>query len=84
MDSLKKSSSNRQNSERDAMFNCEICESNFSTKDSLRRHVKIVHGEQKKFVCNVCSKTLRSKIDLNSHMKTIHEDKKCFICDSCV
>ena len=57
MDSLKKSSSNRQNSERDAMFNCEICETNFTLKHSLIKHVKIVHGEQKKVVCNVCFKT---------------------------
>ena len=42
---------------------------------SLPKHVKIVHGEQKKVVCNVCSKTFGLETALNSHMKRIHEDK---------
>ena len=76
MDSLKKSLSYRQNSANNARFKCEICETSFSTKHSLKIYVKIVHGEEKIFPCNVCSKTFGFKSNLNKHMKTIHEDKK--------
>ena len=43
---------------------CEICEKGFSSKKNKRRHLNIVHTEEKRFACNVCSKTYGTKGDM--------------------
>ena len=40
-------------------FTCEICDNSFLTNPSKKRHIKTVHGDEKKpFECNVCHKFL--------------------------
>ena len=63
-------------------FTCEICRKGYSTINSKERHIRIVHGEVKKFECNVCGKTFGLKYELRSHIETNRKAKhqKCKFC----
>ena len=63
---------------------CEICEKGFSSKKNKRRHLNIVHTEEKRFACNVCSKTYGTKGDLILHIGIHDQDReKNYNFDSC-
>ena len=59
-------------------FMCEICQTSFSTKYVVERHIAQVH-EKKKFLCPHCPKKF---FDLNYHIKFVHEVKPypCHLC----
>ena len=61
--------------ERKKSFNC-ICDSNFSKKQHLNRHIESVHERKKPFKCNHCGKAFSRKANLNGHIEKVHEEKK--------
>jgi uncharacterized Zn-finger protein len=65
-------------------FECDICESTFSRKDALYKHVKQTHEEPDlKHQCNICSKAFKNKDYLTRHVSAVHEGKKPFQCNVC-
>ena len=70
-------------------FFCIICNTSFSLKSSLKRHVASVH-EGLKFSCSLCGKTFGQLFRLNKHisvshgnMSVVHEEKMSFSCINC-
>ena len=52
---------------------CEICTESFSSKSYKNQHIKIVHGEEKRFKCDICSRVFGRKNDLKR--RTINHHK---------
>ena len=64
------------------IFNCEICDKSLSSNEIRKKHINIVHGDEKRFVCNVCSRFFGLKMELTIHMQNYHhgEHHTCKIC----
>ncbi|XP_001648101.2 zinc finger protein 652-B [Aedes aegypti] len=56
--------------ERTEQISCTICQTLFSSKAGLKRHVDVVHMKIKKFSCLVCGFMFSQKDHLNRHMKS--------------
>ena len=52
-----------------------VCDKRFNVAHTLRKHVKVVHHQIKKFICQVCKKGFAVKRSLRYHLKQIHN--KC-------
>ena len=61
-------------------FLCDICEKQYTSQDSLKRHQKEVH-EDIKYSCGQCEKQYTKKTNLKRH-QTVHKDIK-YSCDKC-
>ena len=61
----------------------KYCDSGFSQKQSLNRHIESVHKEKKPFKCIDCGKVFSQKHNMNRHIKLVHEGKKPFKCNIC-
>ena len=48
---------------------CKICYKVFSQSGSLNRHVRITHGEEKKYICGECPSRYARKEDLERHLQ---------------
>ena len=35
-------------------FKCDICDSFFQTKQTLKRHIQSIHTKEKPYLCNIC------------------------------
>jgi len=53
---------------------CEICEKKFSTISCKNQHIKIVHGDVKKFECNLCNQIFGLKNELTRHVENNHQE----------
>ena len=67
---------------------CYLCYSKISSKSSLDRHMKDVHGEVKRFKRKLytyifCNMNISSEPTLQRHMRTVHEGTKSFHCKVC-
>ena len=67
----------------DKHLKCQICDSSFKSRRSLRSHITSVHEEQKPFKCDICDASFTSKQSLNVHIASVHEGKKPFKCNIC-
>ena len=65
-------------------FKCNICENLFKSEPSVTRHMREVHGEEKKYNCDadVCPATFVRNEDLQNHKKAgkHHFEFFCSIC----
>ena len=68
--------------EKQKPFKCEICNKNFSTKNSQKVHITRVHEGKKPFTCDTCGKRFADAYDLKKHNSMVHEGVKysCHIC----
>lgn len=66
-------------------FGCHLCNKVYANKDSLRKHVRNVHGESLpdvrnvalsalQFSCSLCSRTFQAQKSVNRHMRQKHAD----------
>merc|ERR1719318_1802523 len=76
---------------------CNICEKQFTRKDVLQKHQKIVHQIEKRrvtlpgindgdrfFDCHICEKIFKEKFVLNRHLETVHNDNCAkYQCNEC-
>ena len=63
----------------EGMFVCDHCQSQFTRKDSLRTHIKLLH-EGMKYPCNQCDYQAPQKHNLIIHVKSRHEGLECDQC----
>lgn len=59
------------------------CESEYSTKFNLKRHVESVHLHLKRFECKICSGLFSSKQSLKEHLY-LHSGAMPFQCSYCL
>ena len=52
------------------MYVCDLCNRNFSTQGSLKRHRESVHHQSDGFSCQVCGQCFYRKDVLQRHLKT--------------
>mmetsp|Transcript_20002 Transcript_20002/g.49120 ORF Transcript_20002/g.49120 Transcript_20002/m.49120 type:complete len:239 (-) Transcript_20002:208-924(-) len=68
-------------------YPCTQCESSFSRRDNLVRHVRQVHCAPKQaghsFECVHCSKDLSSRTNLERHIDLVHLRVKAYVCQQC-
>ena len=62
---------------------CEPCNSSFTAKFSLNRHIKTVHLKEQNFQCDVCDKSFGENSTLQTHIKGVHLKEKPFRCNIC-
>jgi len=53
--------------------NCNICGKEYSNKDSLSKHIQIVHEKAEVGQCEICNKDFSSKKALYKHLKKLHK-----------
>ena len=62
---------------------CHICNKMYSSKVSLKLHIKVIHDGIKKHKCQICNKAYRLSGELNRHVEIQHENIRNFECDIC-
>lgn len=61
-------------------FSCDICKKSFSTRGSIRTHMKSQHFEMiPRFICPVCNEQFTRKGCVNVHLKSHHGTKRGII-----
>jgi len=65
-------------------FKCALCETAFTTKTNLNRHVQSKHSGKKQHVCPTCGNEYARKDTLELHIRAVHQGKdpsyKCSLC----
>ena len=65
---------------------CQDCNTIFSTKPNLSRHVNRVHLKikpSKKFICEKCDAPFEQKKEKEHHMNRVHLNVKPYECNFC-
>ena len=64
------------------IYECKKCAKSFTQKESINRHMNIVHGD-KKHACSKCNKRFYSNFVLDRHFSAVHLEIKNHKCDQC-
>lgn len=67
---------------KDGIYSCKKCSSNFKHKMSYRNHLIKAHGYITEFICTQCGKMFAAKYVLDIHEKT-HSQEKSVACPFC-
>ena len=59
-------------------FKCSICDSTFSKKLDVNRHIDSVHEGKRPYKCSFCNISFGIKQNLTRHITSVHEKKKPF------
>ena len=62
-------------------FECDLCESKFTQKESLKAHIASVHEYEKLLEYDICENAFTQKENLKVHSASIHEWESLFECD---
>lgn len=75
--------SDHQIQQEQEIWNCDICNRSFSTKQILQRHRIAIHDHNKDFKCDQCDQWFSSSNnhELIKHVNEVHNGFKKFICD---
>lgn len=75
--------SDQQAQQEQEIWNCDICNRSFSTKQILQRHRIALHDHNKDFKCDQCDQWFSSSNnhELIKHVNEVHNGFKKFICD---
>ena len=61
---------------------CTQCDSSFTVKESLKRHIQSVHEKQVNYRCSYCSKGFYGKSTFINHLR-VHKEERSFQCTIC-
>ena len=67
---------NRHRRDGDDQFRCEHCNQSYHYKDSLKRHVALVHHKEPGSACSICGKVYRQHLLMIRHQATAHGQTK--------
>ena len=56
-------------------FACDNCEKRFTSKESLRNHLKRIHQIEQSAVCNTCGRIFKNHQELRIHWKSEGKNK---------
>ena len=62
----------------DEGFKCMNCNTAFSQKRYLNRHIESVHKQKKLFKCDICDEDFSQKGSVNRRIDSAHKGKKLF------
>ena len=63
---------------------CKMCPQTFTRKDSLTRHVSLIHSiDATEFACDLCDKLYRTWTDMMRHRRAVHSGCSKFSCSVC-
>ena len=67
----------------DNSLTCDICDSSFKSKKSLKRHITSVHEGKKALICKICDKGFSQKGVMNRHVASVHNGRKTIESEIC-
>ena len=59
----------------DLPYVCQTCNKSFSSRSTLLRHSRTIHGFTKNFDCEFCCHTIARQDTLRRHMLSVHKDR---------
>lgn len=62
---------------------CEICQTSFTKRGCLNKHIRTVHEKQVTFTCERCGMSFNRLDILNRHVRDVHERPETYKCPSC-
>jgi len=62
---------------------CDMCGKSFKTRFNLRRHVQMVHTQERSHQCKECSALFKLKSHLKAHVEQVHSAEKSQVCPLC-
>eukprot|EP00052_Salpingoeca_macrocollata_P029390 m.295704 g.295704 ORF g.295704 m.295704 type:complete len:162 (-) comp22972_c9_seq1:1340-1825(-) len=65
------------------MFACDLCDQSFLHAAWLKKHVREVHEDIRRFECPNCSLRFKRKADMERHCRTMHENTHKVLCVLC-
>ena len=65
------------------VLQCGKCDYKTGIKNSLRKHVEVIHDKFKRFSCQQCDYKAATLQYLNRHVEVAHEKIKRFACNQC-
>ena len=79
------SSIHMNNSSKNNLFKCNICEKYLSTQTNLKTHMVLTHTEEEKknLKCSICDKKFLRPADLNNHKRGHAKKENPFKCSFC-
>ena len=69
----------------DKPYKCNLCDNEFASESTLRRHLERIHGETKQIECDICDMKFAEQC-INVHKSKAHgynADLSNFDCDIC-
>ena len=64
-------------------FTCDLCNSAFTKKHCILRHIESVHEGKKPFICEICKSQYAEKGSLIKHVLSKHENRRSHECHMC-
>lgn len=61
---------------------CKLCDNSFTTKENIKRHMRIHHGE-KLFSCDGCEKVFKMKAAYDKHLGKHDIEETLLVCEIC-
>ena len=79
---MRQKTNNKEKKEKRYNCNHQSCYKSYEHKSSLKRHIMIIHTEQKSYKCHHYSTEFHRKYELNRHVM-LHTGERPFKCDHC-
>ena len=67
----------------DESHQCQLCPQIFMRRDSLTRHISLMHSHAEEWACDLCGKLYRRWTDMIRHRRSQHADSAKFTCGIC-
>ena len=58
------------------MFQCDVCNEQFTRRNGLKRHTEAKHTKIKNFQCSLCDASFGRNHLLNDHIRVLHDGIK--------